>query len=1138
MNKEGDEYDISKYTDKELYVILDLNNPSDRELEARILHLINKYASMQNDSGYKLAVFFQNIYYHFFDADADADAAPEQQDIIQEGFTNEANSSAVTITTPSSGSEPRNTQIGNQLVNRDTGNTATATEIINTTNFNYTLDRFGMNPLLKQTITRIISIDSQYRNDKVNSSATNFTLNLSDPLKDVVSLSLETVNMPFSWYTISKSYGSNFFIIKGRSDEINTNTYNGQYDYKIEIPPGNYVLDSTKSNYICSAIQQSITDLSNTYTDTNFGTTNIAFNTSTIKTSLTLDIQNVYTETSFKLDFSNSIIATQFGYSKNEYTPYTIISNTRTRSDDNSRKILYSLDSSNNSFNVVQYNYDSANLTISTSDPYTSGPHYSNDNIITTIPIIIDLPDGSYSRITLYQAVNRAIQSSTFIDTSYSSLEQILDISNTEYFQMNIKLNRYKVKPVPNSKVAIIFPNEKQNENMLWTSASSCFYFKDNINETNILYAESPSIQSSISVDNSTYISFICSTPYQYASTADFSLNDIVLKIAPKDYLRDEFITTLNSFWPMYPDTFNTNMNAFIDTNDKFNLNIDILKQFDTNAWSIYIDPNSVLTQVFEISSGYFNLCDLSMINYEFKGRAGDINNVVNTYTTNILSYYPNRTKNLGNKNDISYNITTSTNQYADWNGLISEINYQLTNFKTSDLTQQFTLKSSKIDYSGNSITLKLNINYILTENNYSIYFYDYNEGTTNIEISNITNSWSNLNVDFSYNINTLPYDTTQTSRILTGERIELTPIYLTSLNNTFYITPYGNGNGGVYHKTNYFKITIPITDSNNNQIRYSTNSLITTINNIFNEDARLVGSIIIPYIKNNHLYIKLLLNINIIYTSSDYDIVFYDTVSYIKCYVGASSVKNTTWDSTLGWILGFRDYTSYSLIQENQTVQTDIRYYKTSTTGSYEYNNIYSPIFNTSVNMSSQKTNAIIILTGDTGTTTNLYNYFLLVLDDFIQNHLNDGLVCITNSETAISLPAYSANNTSNICELIANSPIIVSTVNTDGLTQKQLYAVNQAIISKPRDNYTYSNSPNVRDVFGIVSTAPSGQSPGTYYTLQGGNLQNHQRLYFGPVNISRLSIRLQTDKGDILDLNGSNWSFSLVCEQLYRNK
>jgi len=1106
MSKEDDQYDISKYTDKELYNILDLNNPSDRELEARIIHLINKYASMHNDSGYKLAIFFQNMYYHFFDTDAEAELDTE----TKEGFTNEANPSAVTITSAAN-SEPKNTQIGNELRNTQTGQSATSADIITTTNFNYKLDKFGMNPLLKQTVTRIISIDSQYRQNKLNSLTTNFTLNLSEPLKDVVSLTLETVTIPFSWYTISKSYGSNFFIIKGRSDEINTNTYNGYYDYKIEIPPGNYVLDSTKTNYICSAIQKSITDLSNTYSDTNFGTTNVLYNQSTIKSSITLDIQLAYNETSFKVDFSNSIINNQFGFYKDEYTPYTILSNNRAITND--RKIVYWLDSSNNYFNVVQYDYDST----------STDPQYLYNNIITTIPIQIDLPDGSYSYINLYTAINRAIQSSSFLDISYSRLELISDITNTEYFKMNIKLNRYKVKPVPNSKVAVIFPD---HDTTLWTSPNSCFYFKNKINETNVIYAETPSVPSSIIVDNWTYISFICKSPSIYGSTSDFSLNDIVLKIDSKEYLQNEFITKLNSLWSLYPNTFNTNMKASIDTNDRFNLNIDILKQFDTDAWSIYIDPSSVLTQIFEISSGYFNLSDLSLINYEFKGIAGDINNSVVTNTRKILSYYPNRTKNLGNKNDISYNISVSTNQYADWRALLIEINYQLINFKTTDSNQQFTLKNSILDQSGNNITLKMNIIYALTEDNYSVYFYDYNEGTTNIEISNIINSWSTLKIDFSYNINTLPYDATGTSRILIGESIELSPVYVTPLNNTFYITPYSSI-GGVYHESNHFKITIPITDSNNNIINYSTNRLINTINDIFSKDSRLVGSRIIPYIKDNHLYVKLLLNINIIYTTDDYDIVFYDAISYINCYAGATSVRNTTWDSTLGWILGFHDYTSYSLTKDKQT---DNSYYEESTTGSYFYNS-QSGIF------SSQIKNTIITLTGDTGTTTNLYNYFLLVLDDYIQNHLNDGLVCITNNETAIPVPTYSTNNADNVCDPITNTAIIVSTVNRDGLTQKQLYAANQAVISKPRDNYIYTRSPNVHDVFGIISAAPPTQLPGTSYTVNGGNLQNHQRLYFGPVNISRLLIQLKTDKGDILDLNGSNWSFSLVCEQLYRN-
>jgi hypothetical protein len=46
------------------------------------------------------------------------------------------------------------------------------------------------------------------------------------------------------------------------------------------------------------------------------------------------------------------------------------------------------------------------------------------------------------------------------------------------------------------------------------------------------------------------------------------------------------------------------------------------------------------------------------------------------------------------------------------------------------------------------------------------------------------------------------------------------------------------------------------------------------------------------------------------------------------------------------------------------------------------------------------------------------------------------------------------------------------------------------------------------------------------------GGTLQNQDRKYFGPVRIQKLSIKLMNDKGDIVDLNGADWSITIVCE------
>src|SRR6056300_929094 len=61
-----DLYKIKDYSDAELYEILDLNNPTDRELEAKILMMIHKYENSKAKSSKKLVKFFEDIYEHFF----------------------------------------------------------------------------------------------------------------------------------------------------------------------------------------------------------------------------------------------------------------------------------------------------------------------------------------------------------------------------------------------------------------------------------------------------------------------------------------------------------------------------------------------------------------------------------------------------------------------------------------------------------------------------------------------------------------------------------------------------------------------------------------------------------------------------------------------------------------------------------------------------------------------------------------------------------------------------------------------------------------------------------------------------------------------------------------------------------------
>ena len=254
-------YNINDYSEEELYKVLNLNEGvTDRELEAKIIFMYRKYKNLQTEAGDKLANFFNDIHDYFF-----------KEEKNKEGFENED-------------SKEDETKEEN-----DEGNTEQ--QVILTKEVESS--KGALNPLIQQTIQRVISIDSQYREDK-KKLATDFTFNLSEPLKDVVSLSLYSVQIPYTWYTVNSNFGSNFFFLKGDAPGIN----NGNFDYKIEITPGNY----TAENLVIAINNAFQLETLNT-PDVNFGNTNISYNENNQITTLKLSIEQNYTETSYYFDF-------------------------------------------------------------------------------------------------------------------------------------------------------------------------------------------------------------------------------------------------------------------------------------------------------------------------------------------------------------------------------------------------------------------------------------------------------------------------------------------------------------------------------------------------------------------------------------------------------------------------------------------------------------------------------------------------------------------------------------------------------------------------------------------------------------------------------------------------------------------
>lgn len=204
---------------------------------------------------------------------------------------------------------------------------------------------------------------------------------------------------------------------------------------------------------------------------------------------------------------------------------------------------------------------------------------------------------------------------------------------------------------------------------------------------------------------------------------------------------------------------------------------------------------------------------------------------------------------------------------------------------------------------------------------------------------------------------------------------------------------------------------------------------------------------------------------------------------------------------------------------------------------------------------------------------------YLILVLDDLNRNHLNNGLVSITELSKTLKMPTYYSPDLPYVCipQNIyatnlqaniqnsgidpANNPtvatkcaplnagdLLLEKLNNNfqsypqlvpsaprTLTQSQLYTINEIIKNNEHNTNYRAKAPTTTDVFAIIPVK-GGMKLGSLYTDFGGSLQSFKRSYFGPVNIDRLQVSLMDDRGNMLNLNGAEWSVTLIAEILYQ--
>jgi hypothetical protein len=227
--------------------------------------------------------------------------------------------------------------------------------------------------------------------------------------------------------------------------------------------------------------------------------------------------------------------------------------------------------------------------------------------------------------------------------------------------------------------------------------------------------------------------------------------------------------------------------------------------------------------------------------------------------------------------------------------------------------------------------------------------------------------------------------------------------------------------------------------------------------------------------------------------------ITFFDYTAKLQCETNCVN-KAFYLNQSLGWIMGFR--TSFIYVDPSGNIGTGI------------------------VDLNGTK-------------------YLILVIDDYNQNHVNNGLVSITEYSNVLKLPSYYSPDLPYTClaatpndginsEYTKTQIMLPSAPRT--LTNSQLYTINE--INKNRNNNTNhrAKAPTSTDILAMIPIKPTGLSTGSLIIEFSGSLQDNIRTYFGPVNIDRMRVRLLNDKGNVLNMNGADWCVTLICDCLYQ--
>ena len=100
-----------------------------------------------------------------------------------------------------------------------------------------------LNPINYRTIKRALNIDSKFRPNYYNTISTDMHIQLPYKIENIVNMRLSSLEIPLTYYSVSKKNGNNKFLVEWSDNEDNTddegNLIYNKHQY-VTIPDGNY----------------------------------------------------------------------------------------------------------------------------------------------------------------------------------------------------------------------------------------------------------------------------------------------------------------------------------------------------------------------------------------------------------------------------------------------------------------------------------------------------------------------------------------------------------------------------------------------------------------------------------------------------------------------------------------------------------------------------------------------------------------------------------------------------------------------------------------------------------------------------------------------------------------------------------